>query len=50
MCVDLAVLCAEDAEPTPAQWVSVLPTGPLGDVVAACAADAGVDTSQIVRV
>lgn len=33
--------------PVPVQWVSVLPTGPLGDVVYASGAKAGVDMSHI---
>ena len=32
------------------QWVSVLPSGPLGDVVSECGAHAGVDMSEAVRV
>ncbi|EDQ85916.1 uncharacterized protein MONBRDRAFT_28906 [Monosiga brevicollis MX1] len=40
---------AADGDPAP-QWISVLPEGPMGDVINASGAQAGVDTSLVVRV
>jgi hypothetical protein len=38
------------SSPSHVQWISVLPTGAMGDVVMRCGEHAGVDMSQIHRV
>ena len=47
----VAFACAEGnaASAHTASWISVLPAGAMGDHVLAAAADAGVDTAQVIR-
>jgi sugar/nucleoside kinase (ribokinase family) len=47
--LNVAVATARLGCPAP-QWVSALPTGPLGDAVSTCGTAAGVDMSCVVRV
>lgn len=49
VCVAVAQLNKGSDKPAP-QWVSVLPTGPLGDVVHECGVYAGVDMGKVIRV
>ena len=48
--VDTARLCGSQPNRGPPRWVSVLPEGPLGDVVTGVALEAGVDLGGVVRV
>ena len=46
---ELNVMVAAAKIGVASEWVSILPTGPMGDVVANCATDAGVETGRLIR-